>query len=107
MLIDQPVIGEPAEVSVADQERSPSGRMPMNSPWWALTLTMALTRSLPAAISTVVNRRSGNADQHRHQLLGTRPASGELGRERRVVVRPVSGDQLVRGVDIVPLIAWS
>src|SRR5215468_9010085 len=36
--------------------------MPMNSPWWLpLTLVKALTRSLPATIRSVVNRRSGNA----------------------------------------------
>jgi hypothetical protein len=38
----------------------PVAGMPMNSPWWVpLTLVKALTRSLSATISSVVNRRSG------------------------------------------------
>src|SRR5215468_8402326 len=62
MLTDQPVVGELAEISVVDQERPAGGRDAHELALvGAADRGKGATRSLPATVSSVVNRRSGNA----------------------------------------------
>src|SRR5215470_13575548 len=102
MLTDQPVVGEPAEISVVDQERPAGGRD-------AHELALVGAADLGKGAHQVVagdHQLGGEpqvgecADQHRHQLLNpARPAVNSGGKVGRC--RTVNGDQLVRGVQVV------
>src|SRR5262249_33113971 len=75
----------------------PVAGMPMNSPWWVpLTVVKALTRLLPATISSVVNRRSGNAPISRGvQVVAV----------HHLVVEPLQGRGVALGIHGMPAVS--